>query len=171
MAVFRWGSALDAFREIEREMDRWVRSVDLAFEGLRLGRPFPALNLYEVEDEFLITAELPGTRVEDLEISVAGGVLSLKGARSNGAEAPAERFRRSERVQGKWQRQISLPERVREDEIHAELTNGLLKLHLPKSPTSRAKQIRIVSGDAVEHSLGQAPAPSSESEDPPETAR
>lgn len=147
MPVFRWGSAFEAFRELEQEMDRWIRSMDLAVEGLRLGRSFPALNLYELTEEFLITAELPGTRVEDLDISIAGGMLKLKGSRTPGGDTPEERFRRSERVHGTWERQISIPDRILADEIHAELTNGLLKLHLPKSPNAQPKQIRIVDGD------------------------
>ena len=49
MPVFRWGSAFDAFRDLEREMDHLLHSVNMAFEGLRIGRPFPAVNIYELE--------------------------------------------------------------------------------------------------------------------------
>jgi len=145
MALFRWGSPLDAFRDLEREMDEWMRQVDLAFEGLRHGRPFPALNLYELESEYLITAELPGCEADDLEISVTSGALTLSGQRSPMGDVPENRYRRSERPAGSWERVLALPDRIQDDAIRAELTNGLLKLYLPKLPSSAPRQIAIES--------------------------
>jgi HSP20 family protein len=147
MPVFRWGSTLEAFRDLEREMDRWVRSMDLAFEGLRLGRPFPSLNLFELEDEFLITAELPGCEASDLELNVANGVLTMCGNRPKTGDVPEERYRRSERPSGSWERTISLPDRVDEQQIRAELTHGLLRLHLPKLPATAPRQIQVIDGE------------------------
>lgn len=143
MAVFRWGNPLHAFQDLEREMDRWVKRMDLAFEGLRLGRPFPALNVYESPQAYLITAELPGCDGKDLEIHVSVGGMVLKGSRSIDTDIPENKFRRSERPSGKWERKISLPERVEEDGIRAELTNGLLRLHLPKLPATAPRQIQV----------------------------
>jgi HSP20 family protein len=146
MAVFRWGNAFDAFRDLEREMDHLLHSVNMAFEGLRIGRPFPAVNIYELEQEFLLTAELPGTRVEDLDLSVANGVLKLRGRRGSAPEVAEQQFRRSERAQGQWERSFTLPERVNEHELHAELQNGVLKLHLPKAPSAVPRQIPVSNG-------------------------
>lgn len=143
MPVFRWGSTFDAFRDLEREMDRWVRSMDLAFEGVRLGRPFPSLNLFELDDEYLITAELPGCEGGDLELNVANGILTMRGSRPKTGDVAEERYRRSERPSGPWERTISLPDRIDEERIRAELLHGLLHLHLPKLPTTAPRQIRI----------------------------
>jgi HSP20 family protein len=144
MAVFRWGNAFDAIRDLEREMDRWLRSVNFTMEGVRAGRAYPPVNIYELDNEFLLTAELPGARVEDLELSVSGGVVTLRGARRNETDISDERFRRSERPRGVWERTLTLPARVLEDELHAELTNGVLRLHLPKAPSVEPRQIRVV---------------------------
>jgi len=145
MPVFRWGNAFDAIRDLEREMDDWLRSVNFTMEGVRAGRAYPAVNIYELDDEFLLTAELPGARVEDLELSVSGGVVTLRGARRNDTEITEERFRRSERSRGVWERTLTLPvARVREEDLRAELFNGVLKLHLPKAPSQKARQIRVV---------------------------
>ena len=149
MPVFRWGSAYDAFRDLEREMDRWVRSVDLAFEGLRLGRPFPSLNLFDLPESFLMTVELPGCDAGDVDVSVANGTLTLRGSRAADGEIPEDRFRRSERPSGKWERSITLPDRIDEDAIRAELTHGLLRLHLPKLPSTEPRQIRVSDGEAM----------------------
>ncbi|MEO1999183.1 MAG: Hsp20/alpha crystallin family protein, partial [Planctomycetaceae bacterium] len=133
MPVFRWGHTWDAFRDLEREVDRLLQGVNLTFHGVRMGRQYPLVNLYEVDDEFLLTAELPGTRVEDLELTVADGVLTLKGKRDAAEPIPDENFRRHERFRGSWQRTISLPDRVREEALNADFTNGILKVHLPKA--------------------------------------
>ncbi len=160
MPVFRWGNALDAFRDLEREMDRWMRS--MAFEGLRLGRPYPALNLYELENEYLLTAEISGCDGADLDISVANGVLILKGTRYSmadlsGGVIPEDRFRRSERPFGNWHRELALPERVNDESIRAELTDGLLRLHLPKLPTSAPRKIQVNNSRRIEGSTGGSP--------------
>lgn len=143
MPIFRWGNPLHAFPDLEREMDLWMRSMDLAIEGLRLGRPFPALNVFVTDSSFLITAELPGCDPDELEIHVGSGTLTLRGERSLQGTIPEEKFRRSERPSGPWERTVTLPERIDEQQIRAEFTNGLLKLHLPKLPTTAPRQIKI----------------------------
>ena len=146
MPVFRWGQDWNAFRDLEREVDRLFRSVNLTFHGFRLGRQFPAVNVYELQGEFLLTAEIPGTKADDLELTIAGGILTLRGRRYDPEDVPEERFRRNERFRGTWQRQISIPERVKEDELRAEFTNGVLRLHLPKAEEIKARQIPVVEG-------------------------
>jgi HSP20 family protein len=162
MPVFRWGNAFDAIRDLEREMDRWLRSVNFTMEGVRAGRAYPAVNVYELDDEFLLTAELPGARAEDLELSVTGGVVTLRGARRNETDVNDERFRRSERPRGVWERTLALPSRVREEDLKAELNNGVLRLHLPKAPSTQPRQIRVVErsdgpADSVSPAEGAAP--------------
>ncbi len=79
MALFRWGHSWDAFHDLEREVDRLLQSVNLSFQGLRFGRQYPPVNLYELPAEYLITAELPGVKSEELELTIANGVLSMTG--------------------------------------------------------------------------------------------
>jgi HSP20 family protein len=143
MALFRFGHQWDPLGDLEREVDRLLRSVNLTFQGFRLGRQYPAINLYELENEFLLTAELPGTRLEDLELTVAGGILTLKGRRDDSPDVPEHRFRRSERFRGEWQRSLSLPERVREDELRATFVDGVLKVRLPKGAQTPPRQIMV----------------------------
>lgn len=146
MAVFRWGHAWDPFHDLEREVDRLLAGVSLSFQGLRFGRQYPAVNVYDLDTELLITAELPGVKSEDLELTVADSVLTLRGKRSGPDGVPDERYRRQERPRGVWQRSLSLPERIHEEQMTAEFTNGLLKIHLPKAPTVQPRQIPITEG-------------------------
>ena len=146
MPVFRWGQNWDVFRDLEREVDRLLRSVNMTFQGIRLGRQYPTVNLYQLEDEFLLTAELPGMRAEDLDLTIAGGILTLKGTRTDPDGIPDERFRRHERFRGSWQRSFSIPERVQEKSLTAEFNHGILKIHLPKAEEIRPRQIPVISG-------------------------
>lgn len=148
MPVFRWGHTWDAWHDLEREVDRLLQSVHLSFHGIRLGRQYPPMNLHELDDEYLLTAELPGTKSEDLELTISGGLLTLKGKRDDTAEVPEERFRRYERFKGNWQRAITIPDRVREEGLSAEFNNGVLKIHLPKAEQPAPRHIPVLeSGD------------------------
>lgn len=143
MAVFRWGHAWDPFHDLEREVDRLLAGVSLSFQGLRFGRQYPAVNVYDLESELLITAEIPGVKAEDLELTVANGVLTMRGKRHGPEAVPDERYRRQERPRGVWQRSLSLPERIQDEQMTADFQNGILKIHLPKAPTTQPRQIPI----------------------------
>ncbi|MBD3673777.1 MAG: Hsp20/alpha crystallin family protein [Planctomycetaceae bacterium] len=145
MPVFRWGNAWDAFRDLEREVDRLMGSMDFTLQGVRLGRTFPAVNLYEYDDHYLLTSELPGMKKSDLDLSIAQGILTLKGNRT-ADDVPDSSYRRSERYRGQWQRSLNLPDRVMEEGLKAELTNGILKITLPKAPEVTPRQIPIQEG-------------------------
>lgn len=147
MPVFRWGQAWSTFHDIEREMDRLLQNVNIVFEGLRPGRQYPAINLYEMENEYLLTAELPGTKGTELELSVASGVLTMKGVRRVESTVPEEMYRRRERKTGQWERTIALPDRVEEESMSAEFNEGILRLHLPKAAETDPRQIPVVDGN------------------------
>ena len=102
MPVFRWGHSWSPFRDLEREVDQLLAKVSL-FHGIRLGQQYPPVNVYELDHEFMLTAELPGTKAEDLEVLVSGGTLTIKGRRSGPEGIPDDRYRRQERPRGNWQ--------------------------------------------------------------------
>jgi len=147
MPVFRWGHAWQAIDDLEREVDRLLQGVGLALHGFRIGRNFPAVNLFEFEEEFLLTAELPGTRPDDLELTLASGVLTMKGERPVPEGVADDRYRRRERFRGAWQRSLSLPERIEEEQLTAEFTNGILKVHLPKATEVQPRRIQVIESD------------------------
>lgn len=146
MPVFRWGHSWDPLRDLEREVDRLLRGVNMTMQGIRIGRQFPSLNLYELPEKYLMTAELPGIRPEDLELTVAGGILTLKGDRKDPDGVPEDRFRRRERFTGPWQRSVTLPDRVQEEGLSADFSNGILLVHLPKATELKPRQIPVGEG-------------------------
>jgi HSP20 family protein len=146
MPVFRWRDSWEPFRDLERQVDRLLESLPFPFPVLRLERQFPAVNLYELDDEYLLTAELPGTLSENLELTMGAGVLTLKGQRPAPSGVADEQFRRHERVWGSWERAINVPDRVQEDKVAAEFADGILKIHLPKLPEIKPRQIQVAQG-------------------------
>lgn len=143
MPVFRLGQNWDPLHDLEREVDRLLRGVNLTIQGVRWADRYPLLNLYECEDRFLLTSEIPGTELSDLEVTVANGVLTLRGERKSRAVSD-ESFRRQERFRGSWQRSISLPDRVEADELTASLTDGVLTITLPKAKQTQLRHIPVV---------------------------
>lgn len=144
MPVFRWREAWDPLGDLERQVDRLLESLPFPFP--RFDRPFPPINLYELDDEFLLTAELPGTFPADLELNLSGGVLTLKGRRAAPAAITDDQFRRHERVWGNWERALNVPDRVQDDKVSAEFSDGVLRVHLPKAPETKPRQIQVVQG-------------------------
>ena len=152
MPVFRWGQTWDPFRDLEREVDRLLSGMSISLQGVRLGRNYPAVNLYELESEFVLTAEIPGCKPEDIELTVADGMISLRGKTLGVEGITDDRYRRQERPRGNWQRSVPLPDRVADSEMAAEFNNGILKIRLPKTAKGRARQIPIADGSTATHS-------------------
>jgi HSP20 family protein len=146
MPVFRWREAWEPFRDLERQVDRLLESLPFPFPVIRFERQYPPVNLFELDGEYLITAELPGTSSENIELTVSGGVLTLKGKRLAPVGVSDDRFRRHERMWGAWERSLNVPERVEEDRVSAEFNDGILKIHLPKAAETKPRQIQVVQG-------------------------
>lgn len=146
MPVFRWGHAWDPFRDLEREVDRLLQGVNLSLHGVRFGRRYPQINLLEQDSAYILTAEIPGADLKQLEVTTASGFLTIKGNRQPPEEAREDAFRRQERFHGPWQRTIQLPERVDENGMKAEYSTGVLRVILPKAPTVTPRQIPVNEG-------------------------
>lgn len=146
MPVFRFRESWDPFRDLERQVDRLLEEIPFPFPAIRFERKFPPVNVYELAEEYLLTAELPGTSAESLELTVSGGILSIKGSRPAPAGIGDEQFRRHERMWGNWERSLNLPERVVEDRVSAQFNDGILKIHLPKAPEVKPRQIQVHNG-------------------------
>ena len=145
MPVFRLGQPWDhPFSDLENEVGRLIQGVNLTFQGLRLSRRYPLINLYERPEKYILTAQLPGTRAADIDITVAGGILTLKGQREGPAGIPEESYRRQERFRGTWHRSLSLPDRVVEESMTADFSCGVLKITLPRAASEQPRQIPVV---------------------------
>lgn len=153
-ALIRWRPAMaaprrDPFREVaqlQREMNRlW----DSMFGGGDLHRGagvFPALNVSEDENNLYVRAELPGVKADDLEINTQDGNLVIKGERKLPKEAENISYHRREREAGMFQRIISLPARIEDGKVKANLKDGVLMVTLPKAEEAKPSRIKVKTG-------------------------
>lgn len=101
------------------------------------------VDLVEDDQEFRLTAELPGMKPEDVDISISGNTLTIKGEFTEEQEGERKNIHFRERRYGKFQRTATLPSTVDADKIEASFENGVLKLSLPKKEQAKPKQIPV----------------------------
>jgi HSP20 family protein len=112
-------------------------------ENLTVADWLPTVDISETEGEYLIKAELPEVKKEDVKVTVENGVLTLQGERRQEKEEKGRKFHRVERSYGSFVRSFSLPESVDEGAVKAEYKDGVLNLHLPKSERVKPKAIDV----------------------------
>lgn len=103
---------------------------------------FPALNVWDDGDNLNAEAEVPGMKLEDIEIYVVGNELSLKGQRVID-RGENDTFHRRERFTGRFERSVTLPVKVDAENVKATLRDGVLSIALPKAPEARARKIEV----------------------------
>jgi HSP20 family protein len=102
----------------------------------------PSVDVFETDEEFVLTAELPGVERKQIDLQVKDQTLLLKGKRNSGAEVSQQVFHRLERPSGVFERRFSLPADIDAEKIHANLNEGVLTVTLPKK--QRRSQVRRV---------------------------
>lgn len=125
-------------REMTRLFDHW--DVSNFEEG------HPAVNVITDRDSVTVLAEIPGVHPEDLDISVLGNTLTLKGQRRPLELGEGEKLLRQERNYGEFVRIVRLPIRVDANRVEAHYEHGVLRVVLPRSEEDRPRQVRVVAG-------------------------
>jgi HSP20 family protein len=142
-----WGE----FDRLQRQMNELFGALsggtrrtftDTLWSGAKL---FPLLTVTEVDDHFVVTAEIPGMKTEDLEIKIEGDTLSLKGERKPHEMSGDFSYHRRERATGTFQRSLTLPTRVDPDGVKATYKDGVLAVSLQKEKSAVPKQITVTS--------------------------
>lgn len=132
--------------QFRSEMDRLLNDFLGQATGQAGGEPaprnFPAVNVWQRDDEVFVEAETPGLKSEDVEISVIGNALSLKGRRP---DLPPENasYHRRERGVGEFERVLRLPVEVDSGKVQARLTDGVLLITLPKAEAAKPRRIPV----------------------------
>jgi HSP20 family protein len=103
----------------------------------------PALDVFEKGNRFIVKAEIPGMKEEDINVSIEGDTLNIKGEKKTESEVKEEDYFRSERSYGSFFRSIILPTNVDSGKIEAEYDNGVLEICFPKKAEAKPKQITI----------------------------
>jgi HSP20 family protein len=97
-------------------------------------------------NNIVVKAEVPGLEPKDIDISLTGGVLTIKGEKKQEKEEKDENYHRIERSYGTFTRSVRVPQEVQSDKIEATYKNGVLKITLPKSEEAKKKEIKIKVG-------------------------
>ena len=133
----RWGDDFDNLFEGFLRPMRWTE--EEVTQGLA-----PRLDVVEHENEFVLQAEMPGIKKDDIEITLENGVLTISGeSRSEMEEKEGERVIRQERRYGKYVRSLRLGKEIDEKKVKANYKDGILELVLPKSEEVKPKKISV----------------------------
>ncbi len=103
----------------------------------------PALDVSETNNEVIVKAEIPGMEPNDIDISLADGILTIRGEKKQEKEEKEENYHLIERSYGTFSRSVQLPRDVQSENIKAAYKNGVLKITLPKSEEAKKKEIKI----------------------------
>ena len=102
----------------------------------------PAVDIYETDQDYVLTAEVPGLERDKIDLQIVNNVLYLRGERDPSKESPRQIYHRLERPSGNFERQFILPDEVNPDKIGAQITEGVLTVLLPKRLV-RPQTIRV----------------------------
>ena len=107
------------------------------------GEWLPAVDVAETDKDVVVRAEIPGMEAKDIDISLKGNLLTLKGERKQASEKKEESFHRVERSYGIFSRTIQLPAEVDEEKVEAVYKKGILQINLPKTSRAAVRKIEI----------------------------
>jgi HSP20 family protein len=122
----------DNWRELDDYFDRTFGRFPRLWRGERELEWRPATDISETASEFLVKAELPEVKKEDISVELDGNTLTIKGERKQEKEDKSTKVHRVERTYGSFMRSFTLPENVDGKAITAEVKDGVLHVHLPK---------------------------------------
>jgi HSP20 family protein len=148
MALIRW----EPVRELNTIQSEMNRLFNTFFEGgpgnggTQLRRWLPAMDLVEIQDAFVLRADLPGVSESDVNIELDDNVLTISGERKAEHEERKEGYYRVERASGAFQRSLTLPEGVDPEAIEASFDNGVLEVRIPKPEQRKPRKVTISAG-------------------------
>lgn len=134
--------------EMNRLFDNFW-SGDFLPERFPFARAFPSLDVTETEEEVIVRAEVPGLEAKDIEVTLSGSVLTLRGEKKEEKEENEKNVHHREVRYGSFSRSVQLPAVVESEKVSAECKKGVLRITLPKTEKERAKKI-VVKGDPAE---------------------
>ncbi len=142
MRLVRW----DPYQELVAMSDRLNRSLNDPYTRRTedsFGAWGPPVDIFEKQDHLVIRAEIPGVEMEDVDVRIENGVLTLHGERKQETGVTEENAYRMERVYGTFARSFSLPTTVDAAKVTATYKDGVLEVIVPKVETAKPKQIEI----------------------------
>ncbi|MFL5256705.1 MAG: Hsp20/alpha crystallin family protein [Rhodopila sp.] len=134
--------------EMDRLFDRFTGTLGIApFQALRgesiFAMPIPAVDITEDDAAIRLTAEMPGMTEKDVQVSLSGNTLVIKGEKRQEREEKDKGYHLSERCYGEFQRSFLLPDGADSDKVEASFANGVLTVTVPKTAQAAPKKIEV----------------------------
>lgn len=134
----------DPFTQLRREIDRAFQAMHQDAWGARSSAGvFPAINLYDDGESFMLRAEIPGLNKEELEVSAKADQVVLRGKREIAAAGQDASYHRREREEGTFRRTVVLPQPIDPNKVTASYTDGVLEIVLPRAEQAMLRKIAI----------------------------
>ena len=108
-----------------------------------MGEVSPSVDIFEVGNDIVVKAEVPGMKKEDIEVNLTQDTITISGQKNEEEKVEKKDFYRLERSFGTFTRKLRLPEGAQTDKVKASFKNGVLEVRIPKSPTATAKKVSI----------------------------
>jgi HSP20 family protein len=131
------------FERMRRELDAIFQSSGAESAGRAGATVFPALNISEDSGHLYVRAEIPGVPASEVEISIEGDTLTIRGERNTCSTEEKHSYHRRELESGRFSRAITLPAKVQVDRIEAKAANGIVTIILPKAEAAMPRQIKV----------------------------
>jgi HSP20 family protein len=147
MSGLNWQRRWDPIQELQREMGRLFENLD-PFHSTRQAYRYPPLNLYDAGDRYILSAQLPGMVATDIDLTITGETLTMRGERKRAEGVKDDSYRRQERPMGRWSRTITLPDRVDSTQVGASFSDGILTVSLPKAESAKPRHITVTAAGA-----------------------
>jgi len=142
MPIIRWDPFSDMI-QLRDEIGRWFESATERGKGRKAAEWAPDVDIKETDKEIQIKADLPGMKLEDIDVSVDEDQLVIKGERKVEKEEKEKNYVRVERSYGSFYRSFNIGVPVKADEIKASYKGGVLEINLPKTEAKKPKKIEI----------------------------
>ena len=152
MALIRWrprrelstlGDIIGIQGDMNRLFDMTLGRKPFESMGLFEGDWTPPIDVLEDESKIVVNVELPGMSHEDVDLSILGETLTIKGEKKKEEEKKEKDYHRFERAYGSFQRSITLPNSVAPDKAKASFENGILEIEMPKKEEAKPKRIKV----------------------------
>jgi len=134
-------------------LNQLQRELNSSFEGdeksgsIATAEWAPAVDIKEENDRFVLHADIPGVKPEDIDVSMEDGVLTIKGEKKSETKTEKEGYKRIERTSGSFYRRFSLPDTANSEAITAKSKHGVLEIVIPKQEAVQPKKISVTSAE------------------------
>lgn len=145
MAIARY-EPWSLLHQLHRELDR-AREGSAGDGSAATAEWAPAVDIKEEPDKFVLQADLPGVKPEEIDVSMEDGVLTIQGEKKTEAKTEGEGYKRVERTSGTFHRRFSLPDTANPDAISAKTNYGVLEIVIPKREAVQPKKINVTSAE------------------------